>query len=91
MMRKIIDVLKDARDRQRMVIALSKGSAAMQSRDIDLSLPVSWEASGFSQNGEDGILDILRRQLLESNKYFFESVETKTLFINFDFKATFIE
>ena len=48
--------LLDLRDRQRIGIALSKGGAMMSARRIDLRLPESWEFSGFSQNGEDGIL-----------------------------------
>jgi hypothetical protein len=44
----------------------------MQARNIDLKQPASWEFSGFSQNGEDGILDVLRMNLLSSNRYFIE-------------------
>ena len=62
----------DTRARQRINIALSKGGAMMNARDIDLTQPATWEFSGFSQNGEDGILDVLRRQLISSNRYFIE-------------------
>lgn len=55
-----------------MAIALAKGGAMMQARNIDLTQPSTWEFSGFSQNGEDGILDVLRKQLLSSNRYFIE-------------------
>ena len=55
-----------------MAIALGKGGAMMQARNIDLTQPGTWEFSGFSQNGEDGILDVLRKQLLSSNRYFIE-------------------
>lgn len=44
----------------------------MHARNIDLSQPATWEFSGFSQNGEDGILDVLRKQLSSSNRYFIE-------------------
>ena len=64
--------LLDIRARQRIIIALSKGGAMMQARNIDLRLPATWEFSGFSQNGEDGILDVLRKQLINSNRYFIE-------------------
>ena len=57
---------------KRVNAAIAKGSAMMQARDIDLSNPASWEFSGFSQNGEDGILDVLRGQLHHSNRYFVE-------------------
>ncbi|HSB19970.1 MAG TPA: hypothetical protein VLD85_08190, partial [Anaeromyxobacteraceae bacterium] len=60
----------EVRDRQRIAIALARGGAMMQARRIDLSRPGTWEFSGFSQNGEDGILDVLRSQLTSSNRYF---------------------
>lgn len=62
----------DLRDRQRITIALTKGAVALQNRRVILSDPASWEFSGFSQNGEDGILHTLRSQLRRSNRYFAE-------------------
>lgn len=44
----------------------------MHARKIDLTKPETWEFSGFSQNGEDGILDVLRSRLLNANRYFIE-------------------
>lgn len=72
MIKKLMNYLLDVRDRQQMAIALGKGGAMMQARSIDLMRPSTWEFSGFSQNGEDGILDVLRKQLLNSNRYFIE-------------------
>jgi hypothetical protein len=72
MIKKLMNYLLDVRDRQQMAIALAKGGAMMHARNIDLTQPVTWEFSGFSQNGEDGILDVLRRQLIRSNRYFIE-------------------
>jgi len=72
MIKKLFNYLLDVRDRQRINIALSKGAAMMHARNIDLTQPGTWEFSGFSQNGEDGILDILRKQLKNSNRYFIE-------------------
>lgn len=72
MIKRAINYLLDVRDRQRIAISLSKGAAMMQARNIDLTNPASWEFSGFSQNGEDGILDVLRKRLLRSNRYFVE-------------------
>jgi hypothetical protein len=72
MFRKLFNYLLDVRDRQRINIALSKGAAMMQARSIDPKHPVTWEFSGFSQNGEDGILDVLRKRLTKSNRYFIE-------------------
>jgi hypothetical protein len=64
--------LLDLRDRQRIAVAVARGAAMMSSRKIDLASPSSWEFSGFSQNGEDGILDVLRGQLGSTNRYFLE-------------------
>ena len=72
MIKKLIHYLYDLRDRQRICIALSRGGAMMQARMVDLELPSTWEFSGFSQNGEDGILDVLRKQLIRRNRYFIE-------------------
>ena len=72
MIRKLLHNVVDFRDRQRIAIALSKGGAMMHARRIDLARPDTWEFSGFSQNGEDGILEVLRRQLLQRNRYFIE-------------------
>jgi hypothetical protein len=72
MIRKFLAYLHEVRDCQRVNIALSKGGAMMHTRTIDLSKPSTWEFSGFSQNGEDGILDVLRNQLTSSNRYFIE-------------------
>lgn len=72
MIRKALNYLLDNRDRQLMAIAIGRGAAMMQGRQTDLTCPVTWEFSAFSQNGEDGILDILRKQLKDSNRYFIE-------------------
>ena len=72
MIAEIRDSLMNYRDRQRVAIALSRGAAMMHARRINLHEPESWEFSGFSQNGEDGILDVLRSQLLKRNRYFIE-------------------
>lgn len=72
MIRKFKNYLLALRDRQRICIALSKGASMMNARNIDLKHPGTWEFSAFSQNGEDGILDILRKQLVSTNRYFIE-------------------
>lgn len=72
MYRKLVNYLLDARDLQSINIALSKGGAMMAARTIDDCRPGTWEFSGFSQNGEDGILDVLRKNLLTSNRYSIE-------------------
>lgn len=72
MFKKLYNHIVDTRDRQRICIALSKGGAMMHARNIDLTQPLTWEFSGFSQNGEDGIIDVLRSQLINSNRYCIE-------------------
>jgi len=72
MIRKLQNYFLDAYDRQRIGIALSRGALMKQARTIDLTRPFTWEFSGFSQNGEDGILDVLRSRLTSSNRYFIE-------------------
>lgn len=72
MLNRIKNIIYDNRDRQRVLIKLNKGIAGSQSRVLNINDPKSWEFSGFSQNGEDGIIDILRKNLTEQNNYFIE-------------------
>lgn len=67
-----IDFLKQLRTLQRINLSLSRGSATSMLRRIDLKSVESWEFSGFSQNGEDGVIDVLRSRLRYSNRYFLE-------------------
>jgi hypothetical protein len=53
-------------------IGLARGAATAAARHIDPSNPISWEFTAFSQNGEDGIIDYLTRQLVQPNRYFIE-------------------
>ncbi len=68
MWRRAVDYLIDYKDRQRIAIALAKGVASLQSRRVDPTAPETWEFSGFSQNGEDGIIDVLRSRLPVHNR-----------------------
>jgi hypothetical protein len=61
-----------SRTHPRIAIALARAAATSALRQIDPTDPSTWEFSGFSQNGEDGILDYLCRHLLRSNRYFVE-------------------
>ena len=72
MLDRLKDLFRDSRDRERITIALSRGAAMRAARTVDLTLPETWEFSGFSQNGEDGLLEVLRSQLKSSNRYFVE-------------------
>ena len=53
-------------------MALTRGGASAGLRKIDPTDPRSWEFSGFSQNGEDGIIDYLLVNLKTQNRYFVE-------------------
>lgn len=64
----------DCRDRQRIATAPAKGGASMVPRQcrVDLCDLHMREFSGFSQYGEDGVIDVLRWQLLSPNRYVVE-------------------
>ena len=64
--------MKANRSMQRVNMALARGSSTSALRCIDLAEPATWEFSGFSQNGEDGIIDVLTRHIKNSNRYFIE-------------------
>ena len=69
----VLDFVLDLRDRQRIAIALARGAAGLARRTVDLTLPHTWEFGGFSQNGEDGILDVLLgRMACAPSRYFLE-------------------
>lgn len=51
-----------------MAVALAKATAQLQLRTVDLAQPATWEFSGFSQNGEDGVLEVLLSQIKERNR-----------------------
>ena len=52
--------------------AISRGAAGAATRQIIPANPVTWEFSGFSQNGEDGIIQYLLTGLKNPNRYFIE-------------------
>ena len=70
--KKLLNYLHQMRSFQRINMALSRGAATSALRSIDLRAPESWEFSGFSQSGEDGIIDVLTRQIRNPNRYFIE-------------------
>ena len=60
------------RTHPRLALAFARAAATSALRDIDPTRPSTWEFTGFSQNGEDGIIDYLCGRLLTSNRYFIE-------------------
>ena len=71
-LRPVLRPVKYIRYMNRISMALSRAAATSVLRQIDVSNPNSWEFSGLSQNGEDGIIDFLTRKLLMPNRYFIE-------------------
>lgn len=72
MLQRALRYLIHLRALQRLSLGMARGGAMSQLRAIDPARPLSWEFSGFSQNGEDGILDVLTRRLRAPNRYFVE-------------------
>ena len=68
----ILNRLTEIDNRTAVNISLSKGTLGANIRSIDLNKPLSWEFSALSQNGEDGITDVLISHLIKPNKYFIE-------------------
>lgn len=56
----------------RLSFASARGAANAATRVIDPADTLTWEFSGFSQNGEDGIIDHLATLIREPNRYFLE-------------------
>jgi hypothetical protein len=56
----------------KIATAFSRAAATAAARQIDPGNPRTWEFSGFSQFGEDGVIDYLCSKLLHSNRFFFE-------------------
>ena len=46
---------------------MSRAALNINSRIVREYSPQTWEASGFSQNGEDGIIDFLLNKLIKKN------------------------
>jgi hypothetical protein len=64
--------LKSLRSFRYLNVALARAASTSALRRIDLADPLSWEFSGFSQHGEDGIIDVLTSKLSGTNRYFVE-------------------
>lgn len=56
----------------RVSAAYARAAATAAAREVDQTRPLSWEFSGFSQHGEDGIIDYLCSRMLERNRFFVE-------------------
>jgi hypothetical protein len=72
----------------RVNMSLSRAAVTSALRQIDDTNPLSWEFSGFSQSGGDGIIDFLTRKILNPNRYFIEigandGIENNTAWLAF--------
>jgi hypothetical protein len=52
--------------------SFSRAAATACLRSIDPLKPSTWEFSGFSQHGEDGVIDYLCAHMIAPNRFFFE-------------------
>ena len=72
MIKRLINYFRRMYNLLEVTKSLSRGAGTKNYHNIDTTDPMTWEFSGFSQNGEDGLLDYLINQLKVSDKYFFE-------------------
>lgn len=72
MIKRTWNFIRQYRQLQRVNMALVRSSFTATTREVHAPLPETWEFCGFSQNGEDGIIDYLLSRLMQSNRYFVE-------------------
>jgi hypothetical protein len=72
MLEKILRYLHTLRSLQRVNMSLARGGAGRAARLVDATDPATWEFAGFSQNGEDGIIEVLLSHLRSPDRYFVE-------------------
>lgn len=70
--RQVVFRLKRLQTMQRINCGLARAAAVRVGQRIDPDDPMTWEFSGLSQNGEDGISDHLVEQLTSCNRFFVE-------------------
>lgn len=86
MIKRGLGLVRNLKTNQRVAIALARANATSNLRTLDKANPHSWEFCGFSQNGEDGIIDYLCSQILMPNRFFVEigaadGIENNTSFL----------
>lgn len=72
MLDKVIRNIRLAQTKQHIGLALARAASTSMLRQVDEASPSTWEFSGFSQNGEDGVIDFLTRKIKSPNHYFIE-------------------
>ena len=68
----MINYIRRLNYRIHLNISLGKGTLARAAREVDATVPASWEFSAFSQNGEDGIIEFLLSQIPDPARTFLE-------------------
>lgn len=91
MLKRIRTIIKTQRTEQRLSQCLARAAASATVRNIDPADPLTWQFSGFSQNGEDGIISYLLSRLREPSRYFVEigasnGLENNTAWLAFGLK-----
>jgi hypothetical protein len=56
----------------RVGMALARAAISRSMQHLDPQNPESWEFSGFSQHGEDGVTDYLCGKMIDKNRFFVE-------------------
>ena len=74
---RLIEMVYRIQAQSRASYGSSRGAAGAAVRVLDPLVPITWEFGGFSQHGEDGIIDHLCSQMLAPNRFFFEIVERR--------------
>ena len=72
MIRHLVQKIQRTRMLLRISFAMARAAATAPLRRLNATRPDTWEFSGFSQNGEDGIIDFLVQQVADPNRYFGE-------------------
>jgi hypothetical protein len=57
---------------ERVAARFARAAATAAARNFVLTNPLSWEFGGFSQHGEDGIIDTLCGMIQSPDRFFLE-------------------
>ncbi len=72
MMWKATKTLERIEIQNKVALALSRAAVTRSMQTVDATNPDTWEFSGFSQHGEDGVTDFLCNQVIDRNQFFVE-------------------
>jgi hypothetical protein len=72
MLRQVLENQRRLEAQTRVATAMARASLTRSLQPLNPADPNTWEFSGFSQHGEDGITEQLTRQLTQPNEFFIE-------------------